>query len=64
MRLKNAGLGTPDAIITGTGLGCLSDTVKFMDSILKFNEENLNPAPLYIFDTQHCRRNTFNPYRL
>ena len=50
--LKDAGLGTPDAIITGTGLGCLSDTVKFMDSILKFNEENLNPAP-FIYSTHN-----------
>lgn len=50
--LKNAGIAKPDAIITGTGLGCLSDTVKFMSSILQYNEENLNPAP-FIYSTHN-----------
>lgn len=50
--LKDAGLEKPEAIITGTGLGCLSDTVKFMNSLLKFNEENLNPAP-FIYSTHN-----------
>jgi len=50
--LKDAGLEKPDAIVTGTGLGCLSDTVKFMNSLLKFNEENLNPAP-FIYSTHN-----------
>lgn len=50
--LKNAGIAKPDAIITGTGLGCLSDTVRFMSSILQYNEENLNPAP-FIYSTHN-----------
>lgn len=50
--LKDAGLEKPEAIVTGTGLGCLSDTVKFMNSLLKFNEENLNPAP-FIYSTHN-----------
>ncbi len=57
--LKDAGLEKPDAIVTGTGLGCLSDTVKFMDSILKFNEENLNPAP-FIYSTHNTVSGTLS----
>ncbi len=50
--LKNAGVEKPDGIITGTGLGCLSDTIKFINSILQYNEENLNPAP-FIYSTHN-----------
>jgi 3-oxoacyl-(acyl-carrier-protein) synthase len=35
----------PDAIITGTGLGCLEDTEKFLSSIYTGNEKLLNPTP-------------------
>ncbi len=34
----------PDAIITATGLGCLSDTEKFLDTLID-NELQLNPTP-------------------
>ncbi|MDO5665334.1 MAG: beta-ketoacyl synthase chain length factor [Bacteroidia bacterium] len=34
-----------DAIITATGLGCLSDTEKFLKSISEQNEELLSPTP-------------------
>lgn len=34
-----------DAVITATGLGCLGDTEKFLDSILVNNERLLNPTP-------------------
>lgn len=34
-----------DAIITATGLGCLADTEKFLDSIIVNNERLLNPTP-------------------
>ncbi|MDR1156549.1 MAG: beta-ketoacyl synthase chain length factor [Bacteroidales bacterium] len=34
----------PDAIITATGLGCLSDTEKFLDTLIS-NERQLNPTP-------------------
>jgi 3-oxoacyl-[acyl-carrier-protein] synthase II len=50
--LKKCGISTPGAIITGTGLGCLGDTVKFISSIIQFNEENLNPAP-FIYSTHN-----------
>lgn len=36
---------TPDAIITATGLGCLSDTEKFLRTVHENNEELLNPTP-------------------
>ena len=51
--LRDAGAGandftgreiTPDAIITGTGLGCMEDTEKFLASMIKNNEEFLTPT--------------------
>jgi len=35
----------PDAIITGSGLGCLDDTEKFLTSIHNNEERLLNPTP-------------------
>ncbi|MCX6266714.1 MAG: beta-ketoacyl synthase N-terminal-like domain-containing protein [Bacteroidetes bacterium] len=35
---------TPEAIITGTGLGCIEDTEKFLTSMIKNNEEFLTPT--------------------
>jgi hypothetical protein len=35
----------PDAIIMATGLGCLSDTEKFLKCIIENNEQLLNPTP-------------------
>lgn len=34
-----------DAIITATGLGCLADTEKFLNSIIDNKEQLLNPTP-------------------
>ncbi len=34
----------PDAIITGTGLGCMEDTEKFLTSMIRNNEEFLTPT--------------------
>lgn len=34
----------PDAIITATGLGCLADTEKFLQSIVENDEKLLNPT--------------------
>jgi 3-oxoacyl-[acyl-carrier-protein] synthase II len=34
----------PDAIITGTGLGCVEDTEKFLASMISNNEEFLTPT--------------------
>lgn len=51
--LKDAGLElgreqesyrSPDAIITGTGWGCLEDTEKFLTSMIKNREEFLTPT--------------------
>lgn len=45
LALKNAGVNNPDAIITGTGLGCLDDTGNFLNRISELKEETLNPTP-------------------
>ena len=34
----------PDAIITGTGLGCLEDTEKFLTAMVTNKEEFLTPT--------------------
>ena len=38
------GGGVPDAIITGTGLGCIEDTEKFLTTMITNNEELLTPT--------------------
>jgi hypothetical protein len=43
--LRDAGIGHPHAIITGTGKGSLSDTEKFIQNIREYNEGTLNPTP-------------------
>lgn len=42
--LREAQLVMPDAIITGTGLGCLEDSEKFLKAILDNNEQFLTPT--------------------
>ncbi|MBE0648093.1 MAG: beta-ketoacyl synthase chain length factor [Bacteroidales bacterium] len=42
--LADAGCQMPDAIITGTGLGCIEDTEKFLGNMIKNNEEFLTPT--------------------
>src|ERR1039457_1354915 len=42
--LQDAGSPIPDAIITGTGLGCIEDTEKFLSTLLMNNEEFLTPT--------------------
>jgi len=42
--LQEAGCGNPDAIITGTGLGCIEDTEKFLGTMIRNNEEFLTPT--------------------
>ena len=44
LALKDANLENVDAIITGTGLGCIEDSEKFLKSILDNNEEFLTPT--------------------
>jgi 3-oxoacyl-(acyl-carrier-protein) synthase len=42
--LRDAGCAMPDAIITGTGLGCTEDTEKFLATCIRNNEELLTPT--------------------
>lgn len=44
LALKDAKLENVDAIITGTGLGCIEDSEKFLKNILDNNEEFLTPT--------------------
>lgn len=44
MALEDSGNGKIDAIVTGTGWGCLADTEKFLISILDNSERLLNPS--------------------
>jgi 3-oxoacyl-[acyl-carrier-protein] synthase II len=43
--LHDAGIKNPDAIVCGTGLGCIEDTEKFISSIYSNEEKLLNPTP-------------------
>ncbi|MEX0997085.1 MAG: beta-ketoacyl synthase N-terminal-like domain-containing protein [Flavobacteriaceae bacterium] len=42
--LKEAGVVNPDAIITGTGMGCLQDSEKFLKAIIDNQEQYLTPT--------------------
>lgn len=42
--LKQADVKMPGAIVTGTALGCITDTVTFMDRLVDDNEEMLPPT--------------------
>jgi 3-oxoacyl-(acyl-carrier-protein) synthase len=42
--LKEANVQVPDAIITGTGMGCVEDSDKFLKAILDNNEQFLTPT--------------------
>lgn len=44
LALREAKLETVDAIITGTGMGCIEDSEKFLKAILDNNEEFLTPT--------------------
>ena len=43
--LQDAEIKVPDSIITGTGMGCVEDTGKFLSSIIESEEKLLNPTP-------------------
>lgn len=43
--MDESGLEDIDAIITGTGFGCLQDSEKFLKSIIDHNEDFLTPTP-------------------
>jgi 3-oxoacyl-(acyl-carrier-protein) synthase len=42
--MKDSGIENPGGIITGTGLGCVEDTEKFLTTMLEHNETLLNPT--------------------
>ncbi|WP_417290750.1 beta-ketoacyl synthase N-terminal-like domain-containing protein [Corallibacter sp.] len=43
--LNEAGLDNVDAIITGTGMGCVRDSEKFVSAIIDNDEQYLTPTP-------------------
>jgi len=45
MALQDAGVEVPDAIITGTGYGCIADTNSFLIRMIENHEQALNPTP-------------------
>ncbi|MBU2515179.1 beta-ketoacyl synthase chain length factor [bacterium] len=53
--LKDGGVECPDAIVTGSGFGCMADTELFLTSIIKNEEKFLNPAPFI-----HSTHNTIS----
>lgn len=42
--LDEAGVTKPDAILTGTGMGCQADTEKFLNAVIDNDESLLNPT--------------------
>lgn len=42
--LEEANVEVPDAIITGTGMGCLKDSEKFLTAMIKNDEQFLTPT--------------------
>jgi len=52
MALNNSGIKIPDAIITGTGMGCKQDSEKFLEKILHDDEQFLTPT-LFIQSTHN-----------
>ncbi len=42
--LKSAQIETPDAIVTGTGLGCIENTEFFLEALLSDGKETLKPT--------------------
>lgn len=45
LTLNKSAVEVPDAIITGTGMGCLRDSEKFVSAIIDNNEQFLTPTP-------------------
>ncbi|HEX9980507.1 MAG TPA: beta-ketoacyl synthase N-terminal-like domain-containing protein [Flavobacterium sp.] len=44
MAMRDANVETVDAIITGTGMGCIEDSETFLEGILDNNEQHLTPT--------------------
>ncbi|MFC3198929.1 beta-ketoacyl synthase N-terminal-like domain-containing protein [Parapedobacter deserti] len=45
LALKDAGTTAIDAVITGTGLGCLRDSERFVEALMEEEGQLLNPTP-------------------
>ena len=59
--LKETGIAHPDAIITGTSLGSLDYTEKFLKDLVENGEESLSPT--YFMQTTHNTvRSTISMY--
>ncbi|WP_378175373.1 beta-ketoacyl synthase chain length factor [Aquimarina sp. SS2-1] len=52
MALNQSGVEMPDAIITGTGMGCKQDSEKFLENVLHNDEQFLTPT-LFIQSTHN-----------
>lgn len=48
---QKTGIQNPDAIITGTGLGCIENTEKFLNAMIDNDEEMLTPS--YFMQSTH-----------
>lgn len=44
MAMNDAGVESAGAIITGTGMGCMQDSEKFLDNLINHDEEYLTPT--------------------
>jgi len=51
LALESSGTVIPDAVITGTGLGCIEDTEKFLTSMINDDEKFLKPT--YFIHSTH-----------
>jgi 3-oxoacyl-(acyl-carrier-protein) synthase len=49
--VRKTGIDQPDAIITGTGLGCIENTEKFLTAMVRYNEMYLQPT--YFMQSTH-----------
>jgi hypothetical protein len=49
--MEESDISQPDAIITGTGLGCIENTEIFLDKLVREGEELLNPT--YFMQSTH-----------
>jgi len=49
--MKDTGVSQPDAVITGTGLGCIENTELFLDQLCREGEEMLKPT--YFMQSTH-----------
>lgn len=50
--IKKAGIGKPDMIISGTGLGCIEDTEKFLNNVLT-SETSMHTPTAFVQSTHN-----------